>query len=59
MIEKANHSTTSMFDLNGTVAVVKGGARGIGRAIAEDFVASGTNVVLADIDNFFFLCNLG
>ena len=36
--------------LAGKVAVVTGAASGIGRAIAELFVASGAAVVLADID---------
>jgi len=39
-----------MFDLDGKVAVVTGGARGIGRAIAEGFVQAGADVVIADID---------
>ncbi len=38
------------IDLEGRVAVITGGAQGIGRAIAERFLASGARVVLWDID---------
>ena len=36
--------------LNGRVAVVTGGAQGIGFAVAERFVAEGARVVLGDLD---------
>jgi NAD(P)-dependent dehydrogenase (short-subunit alcohol dehydrogenase family) len=39
-----------MAELNGKVAIVTGGAGGIGRAIVERFVAEGARVVIADID---------
>ncbi|HET9610386.1 MAG TPA: SDR family NAD(P)-dependent oxidoreductase [Acidimicrobiales bacterium] len=39
-----------MRDLAGKVAVVTGGASGIGRALAERFAAEGMRLVLADIE---------
>jgi 3-oxoacyl-[acyl-carrier protein] reductase len=38
------------FDLGGRVAVVTGGAQGIGRAITERYIASGAKVAIWDFD---------
>ena len=39
-----------MFELNGYAAIVTGGARGIGYAVAERLLASGAHVALWDMD---------
>ena len=39
-----------MDDLTGKVAVVTGGASGIGKALAARFAAEGMHVVIADVE---------
>lgn len=41
---------TGMFDLSGRVALITGGASGLGEAIAYGFARQGASLVLADLD---------
>ena len=48
-----------MFDFRNTIAVVTGGARGIGKCIREQFEAAGATVCVIDVlDNDYFVGDL-
>ena len=40
----------NQYDLKGQVAIITGGAQGIGRAVSERMIASGAQVALWDMD---------
>ena len=41
---------TSWLNLEGKTVVVTGGASGIGKAVAQEFLQNGANVVVCDIN---------
>jgi NAD(P)-dependent dehydrogenase (short-subunit alcohol dehydrogenase family) len=49
-VQSATREAARARDLNGRVAVVTGGARGIGRAIGDALAVRGADVVVADLD---------
>jgi NAD(P)-dependent dehydrogenase (short-subunit alcohol dehydrogenase family) len=48
--EQGSGQTKTMFDLSGRVAIVTGGASGLGRVFCQTLAEFGADIVIADID---------
>lgn len=45
-----SRETQGLFDLSGRIAIITGGAGGLGRAVAKGLAAAGAVAVVADLD---------
>ena len=52
-MKRQKKKSSITFNFTGSVAVVSGGGRGIGRAVCVKFLAAGAQVVCLDIDESF------